>query len=450
MNLVATWIFIKFLNQLFGVKNCGWIIFYLLLITQFRPSYNDPTLSNFGMLQLFAITFFSSFIYLKKYLFENSKSAYIIHLLLFSINLLIYELSIFLAVIYLIYIYIISEYKGKRKNIAVVGGLCLFILYLASYYIITNTTLNRYSGIKLSLDPSAVLITWLLQSLGSFPLIYSFYLASIGKYIEVIWFIYFSLVILLSSSLLYLSKNTTIIPKSKKNIIGVFGICLYLFSAISIAFSSRYQTELVLGHSYTVVYMQNFGFAMILYSFLGRPFGWVRFFICLVFLVNFIVNCAVILKANKIDNAKLMLFRTLVIGEGVTNNYQSLIINERLFNFDSDFYKYTGSRYGVVNYSSAKDLISNVENNINNKIGVAIASSAIMGPNYAMIGEFEYECKCFRDGVLIVTNSYKLPALPNQFGIVDLSKMNDHFGNYFIGKINFPVYITIDMLTDFR
>lgn len=58
LNITAFLIFMKWVDEFFNLPNKLWLILLLLASTQFRLTYNDPIVSNFGMLQTLAILFF--------------------------------------------------------------------------------------------------------------------------------------------------------------------------------------------------------------------------------------------------------------------------------------------------------------------------------------------------------------------------------------------------------
>lgn len=387
LNLVAIYVFMLWVRQLFKVDGSLWLVLSLLVATQFRITYSDPIISYFGMMQIFSIAFFGALFFLEKYMVTSREKYFFMWVIFFLVQLLMYELAIFLVPLTIIAIG--TNYKKKFPQ--VLRCLVTLTLALAIYFAIVlylrHHSTESYSGTRISLDFWPILRTTLFEAMGSMPLSYGAYLASVklgmsalniwGSYL--VWLIFFIALITLKVNCL------TKVFLSRK---FLYGICIWFLSSVSIAFSGRYQQEILPGLTYLVVYLQNFGFALCLFSIINWHSRISKTIIIGTVLATFGMNLLIINEGLKIDGAKRIVVEAL-LSKDLLDNYRfdQSIFNEKILQEEEFFEKNINKNLGTPIYVKLSE-IKNLNIRADLNTGIILASTQSYSSAFMLVGKY--------------------------------------------------------------
>ena len=326
-------------NRLLGFEtSLTWLVVLFISLTQLRVSYNDAIVSYHGLLQVTSIVFFSSAIFLEKYLNETEPNIkYIVFFfVLLCIGLMTYELFYFLVPIYLYAIY--RHIKQRHfAYLRLIVTICVVVgFYVALNMLIRQNSASQYIGTKFDFNMIGMLRAWILQIIGSLPLSYGAHLATrVGINSFFVWFS-FAIFSAILCVLLFLPSGKHEPNKNHRNRPVLFaGLLLWTGSAFSIALSARYQNELMLGLAYLPVYLQVFGLIMILQTVVDNRKSVIRSGVALLAVMTFMMNTAILYEAAKIEGASRLTF-ALLRNEDVATIYHSDLVvhNEMVFYTD--------------------------------------------------------------------------------------------------------------------
>ena len=416
LNILVFFTFLKWVDEFFGLPNKLWLILLLLGSTQFRLTYNDPIVANAGMLQILAFLFFSGLIYLNRYFISKKIAPLFLWTTLTIFQLMTYELAFFLLLVP-VYLIIKNIIKNKKKAlIALTFLLCISVSYVLIYVFNSEKTLGSYTGTSINFNIINIFSTFVIEALGSMPLSYGAYLASSWLKIPV-WIAWggyalFLIIFLVSIVAPYGELKQSFI-KNRDSI--TFGMLLWFSSAVSIAFSSRYQSELTLGLAYAVVYIQNFGFALAIFPLVNLKTFISKFCILFVVVLVFIMNCLIIYQGIKVDGSKLMMLK-IISNKEIVDNYKFdyTVLNEKIFQSDEFHNKIFQDNFGRAIFVSTKNAFKG-DFPINANIGIVFAELENYRSAYAIIGRFNASTSYVEDGTLLSPSLNRTKELAKQY-----------------------------------
>ena len=233
--------------------------------------------------------------------------------------------------------------------------------------------------------------TTIIEAFGSFPLSYAGYVATQKLEFNglIIWGLYFLFMAVMTIVITNRKKLT--VDQSTDTRLMTYGTLIWVCSALSIAFSERYQKELMLGLTYMVSYMQNFGYTMVAYS-ITRKYEFRNILIGLCVL-TFILNALVLNETAKIDGSKRLAMEVLTnnnINKEI--NFRYLILNEKIMQEENEFIKYIGNGVGKIIYIKISELDKKkLEIKDNENVGIAIVQTERYGKTSMIVGRYKME-----------------------------------------------------------
>lgn len=356
---------------------------------------------------------------------------------------MVYELAFFMLSVsaYLIFQ---NRVKNKRKSkIASIFLFLIIIAYLFVYLTFSQKTLGHYTGTTISLNFINIFLACIIEAFGSFPLSYGAYLAS-SKLNFSTWLVWggYTFFLVMLFVLVTSPQNTLkqLFIKHKNAII--YGILIWFSAAVSISFSSRYQDELTPGLSYAVVYMQNFGFAILVFPFINLKYFIPRLSIIVVVILTFIMNSLIIYEDIKVDGAKLVMFKTISNKEIVDKyKFDYTIFNEKIFQSDDIYNKHYRMNFGNPLFLKMVD-ISKGNLPFDANIGMVLASVDVYKKSYSIIGRFNRLSFCLEDGALMTLSFSRSQELAKLFasGPIITYRLNGEvlYGFHIKGPILIP------------
>jgi len=451
LNVLAFWLYSKWFDEFFGLTNKLWLILLLLASTQFRITYNDPILSNAGMLQFLAILFFSSLICLNKYFVGKKIVPLLFWIILTLVQLMTYELAFFNLSVsaYLIFK---NRFKNREKAlIALTFLICISVLYVLIYILTSEKTLGNYGGTSVNFNIKNIFSTFIIEAFGSTPLSYGGYLASswlkIPSWIVWVGYALFLIIFLVSTVAPYgVLKQLSI--KNRESII--YGMLIWFSSSISIAFSSRYQSELTPGLAYAVIYIQNFGFALTIFSLVNLENFFSRFCIIIVVFLVFIMNSLLIYQGIKVDGSKLMMLK-IISNKEIVGKYKFsyTVFNEKIFESDEFHNKIFSQNFGRAIFVGAKNISQEILP-INANIGIALAELENYRVAYAIIGRFNASSRCVEDGTLLSSSLIRANELAKQYAsgpVITYSQDGEFLYGFHMSR---PILVPDELVGSFR
>jgi hypothetical protein len=388
LNIFAYRSFGRWINEFFNINLDDKALLIFLTTMQFRVSYSDPIVSYFGLMQVFAIAQFEGMIFLKKYFVDGNVIHKIKWMMLLTSQLLLYELTLFMAPITFFYLYVNRRLNIKRYQSACASALMLIIIYLVMYVYIKLENNKDYTGTKISLKIGKIAGTTIIEALGSLPLSYAGYVATQKLEFNglIIWGLYF---FFMSSMTLVIMKWSRMkVVQTNDSRLVLYGVLIWGCSAFSIAFSERYQKELTLGLTYLVSYMQNFGYVMVVYC-ITRKYEIRKLLIGLCAL-TFILNAMVLNETAKIDGAKRIAMEVLT-NKNINKEikFETLILNEKIMQDENEFGKNIGDGVKEIIYIKLSELDKKKSEVQNKNVGIVIVQKERFGKASMIVGEYE-------------------------------------------------------------
>ena len=295
-------IFRKVLRE-FGVSLAGARMGMLLipLMLQTR-AYQDPVSGFYSLMQVLTAEMLLCAVFLNRWMKDGKGKNLGLSLLFFGMGLMTYEVCFpfLLMICALIWFHRGSFQRAVRDSLPFVGltVLMLAAVFLVRRLFVTNTT---YAGVAFSLDPQRILRAFLTQLCAGLPL--SFYsagyqasvlgnaypAATIMNYdfssflrnvslADVVLMLGFIVLIVKSSKCKIQSSNGPHVDSSDAAVqtahqncaraasasLLILALSFAILPTITVAFSERYQGQLMPGLGYLPVYMQYYGVAMLL------------------------------------------------------------------------------------------------------------------------------------------------------------------------------------------
>ena len=163
------------------------------------------------------------------------------------------------------YLYVNRRLSYGRYLSACLSGVMIVVIYLMAYTSLKIRNDLNYSGTSISLSIEKIINTTIIEALGSLPLTYAGYIASQKLEMNgvLVWGIY--IVVMAVIAIVILKGGKLNKDKLADYQLLKYGALICVCSASSISLSERYQKELSLGLTYMVSYVQNFGYAMVVY-----------------------------------------------------------------------------------------------------------------------------------------------------------------------------------------
>ncbi|MBA2652458.1 MAG: hypothetical protein H0U73_09370 [Tatlockia sp.] len=248
-------------------RSIGCFVLILISLFQIRPCY-DPIASYAVLFKLLAFAITISLILLVKWQQTGRTSYLAISNLIILISLFCYELNILYYPIAVVTI-LTAPYAKRLKNLLIT--ILPLVLYITCVCLIRSYNTNLYPGTTFG-SLRGMPITYLKQLVGSFP--GSFYLmyghndyhfsvlikALISS--KIAWLIA-ALSLLCSYFIVGFQTNEKSHPEVSKGLIAT-ALVFVVLTPFLIAFSLKYQLELMWGLPYLPVYYQYFGLALLL------------------------------------------------------------------------------------------------------------------------------------------------------------------------------------------
>jgi len=391
LNILAYRSFARWIKQYFKIKIDDQLLLIYLTTIQFRVSYSDPIVSYFGLMQIFAIVQFEGLIFLKEYIEEGKLINRIKWMILLTVQLMLYELTLFMAPITFCYLYVNRKSNMRRCHLASLSALLMIIVYLLMYFYVKINNNVKYTGTSVNLAIEEIVGTTIIEAFGSFPLSYAGYVATQKLEFNglLIWGLYF--LFMAGMTIVIINREKLTVDQSTDTRLMTYGTLIWVCSAFSIAFSERYQKELMLGLTYMVSYMQNFGYVMVAYC-ITRKYEFRNILIGLCVL-TFILNALMLNETAKIDGAKRLAMEVLTnknINKEI--NFRALILNEKIMQEENEFIKYLGNGVGEIIYIKISELDKKkLEIKDNENVGIAIVQSERYGKTSMIVGRYKME-----------------------------------------------------------
>jgi len=244
-----------------------------LLLFQFRV-YHDPILAYHGLLQFVTSCLLAAILFQIKAL-ETRKFRYILFSSLFYLTaLLTYEISYGFVLL----IFIISL-KKKHYPYAIPHIILTIVLLACTLGLRSLNHGAGYSGTNFSINVD-VIKTFFIQMKGAIPLDYLCNLTLkertlftiLHNYVD-IWDILFTIVYAITIFFLISTREETHMQSSSLLLIGV---AFWIVPAGILAFSERYQQELISGLAHLSVYTEYIGASMCLVFMIGVIFSRIK------------------------------------------------------------------------------------------------------------------------------------------------------------------------------
>lgn len=299
-----------------GSRSFGQFTMLLIpLLIQLR-AYQDPVSGFYGLMQVLLITILLMAYFFMRYLRSGQKRNLILSLLAYMVGCMIYEVVFpFGLLIPLLCLAEGVSLKGSVRETLPFLLICMILLGAILILRMNLPTAEVYEGVRFEWQLSAILRTYGIQLLAALPLSYytfthqlsameqvaltdGFFHQSSGEIIRGIEAADFLLMLPLIFSAVFILRRWRAEIRtgynSRLRSALVLGLCLFLLPAVTIAFSTRYQGQLVPGLGYLPVFISLFGVAVLLalpVGFLLRqrkaaPQGFLLALIAVVFLVT--------------------------------------------------------------------------------------------------------------------------------------------------------------------
>ena len=229
---------------------------------QFRLDH-DPILGYIFLMQIIFLLTILNLIFLLYYIQFRKIYYLVLSFWFFALCIITYEVTIpFLLLITLIIYYYTNDTYTRLKLITPFFTLSLvgisIPILLGLYYKVPSVGYTQ--SYVLSPNILVAFSTMVKQIVAAFPLSYFIFDPNkiFGDYTQLKFgsvFVFFVVLILY----IYLLEDLKPIPSR----IGIVGLFLLVLPSVVISLSSKYQTEVVLGHGYIPVYISYFGLSTI-------------------------------------------------------------------------------------------------------------------------------------------------------------------------------------------
>jgi hypothetical protein len=449
LNILAYISFGRWIKSYFNIKVDGLVLMLFLTTIQFRVTYSDPVVSYFGVMQILAIAQFEGLIFLKEYIERGNNLNKKKWIILLIIQLLLYEMTLFLLPLAAYYLYLNRKLNHRRCILACTEGITLVGIYLAIYIYIKKINEISYSGTSLSLDMEKIIGTTIIEAFGSLPLSYAGYIFAQKLYYNgiLVWGIYG---ILLAVLVIAIISREKLKGRESGNLRFLqYGALIWMSSALSIAFSERYQKEMSLGLTYIVSYMQNYGYIMVVYYFLHRFEA--KKIIIGICALTFMFNILMLNEVDKIDGSKRIAMEVLTDANINKNfNYTTLILNENIMQEEDKFKKNVGHQIEEIFYIKVNELDGKRIDIKHDKVGIAIAQKERYGKTTLIVGGYDWGENKIYEANIYTKNLIVAEEAKDKYHGVIRTKQSDVNGDIFIVSIRDHVKIDENIKGKFR
>ena len=388
LNIGAIYTFSLWARRTLGENRVVWLVLALLIATQFRITYSDPIVSYFGMTQIFSMAFFGGLLMLEQY-FATARGKYLIlWFMLVAVQLLIYELAVFLIPVTLFALYEHRKVHLPQVLRCLTGLTILLVTYLLMYYYIKQSVIIEYSGTKVSVDAGAIIRTTIYEAFGSMPLSYGAYLASEKLKFPALY-IWGPYLLVLATFIYILTRNVDFTRNGFAFRKFSYGLIIWFCAAASISLSGRYQEEILPGLTYLVSYLQNFGFALCLLSITNWDSKLTKVTIVAAVAATFVMNLMVLNEGLKVDGSKRITLQAVISNDLLESyHFDQCIFNEKLLQNENFFAAQINQNLGVPIYAKLSEIPElKLEGT---STGMVLASSQPYASSYVLIGKYNH------------------------------------------------------------
>lgn len=322
-----------YLFKLIKTKTSDGLIFvslFLPLLFQIR-AYHDPFIVYFGGFQTFFSYFLLSAIFFVNYLQKNKISFAIWSLVFFWLSANSHEANImFWPCMVIIFWLVTKKFWTKKAWPLIANAIICICAYFAAPILQFILRIPQqkfvYNGTAINFDPIKIIATWITQIMAALPL--NSFFGRTGQeamsyyphlFIDNLPVLFLSLVTF--GLIFYLCYKYLLPPKKEKidwqqtGLLSLLGLSLWIFPALPVAMSEKYQFDLVTlfglrsGYGYLMVYYQYFGVAILAglaVYLIFNQFKWKKTFLTLltilcatIFYLTYCSNLASVKQVNK-------------------------------------------------------------------------------------------------------------------------------------------------------
>jgi hypothetical protein len=270
-NLLAV---LSFTQMLRSFELDGWIPLVLILFcasAQFFVRYHDPFTSLHAMYPLLAVFIFSSISYFAQYL-KNGKATILAGSVLMTVLATLQSEIGFVLYPVLMVLLSNDDRPISFKSKAFLPFIILLALNATLFLFLRRDSSHMYSGVQTNLDPAKMFDVAYFQLVSAIPMTGYAYMSNIGgffarEFSKTYPFLILSIIVVIS---IIKSSNPDQYKKldtlRRRDILGV-GLILLVLPACILMMSKKYQGELDYGRGYLPVYIQDFGFVLLMLAF---------------------------------------------------------------------------------------------------------------------------------------------------------------------------------------
>jgi hypothetical protein len=277
---------IALFGYLIKVLTKDFILALLLMLVipvffQFRI-YHDPLLSFYGHQQFIFTYLILSIIFLLRYLAGKPRYNLFLSVFLYTVMLYSYEIAFPLILIYILIILDHHQWRAigssLKKAMPFVATLVVALAAnLIIRYFLKDADSTGYGGITANLKLHLIVKTFLVQAVASYPMSYfagdpsHLFKHDVRSIVQQVQRI--DILVLVIFSLLLYPLLRRVELKQNRRLLLVIGACLWIFPALMISLSSKYQQEFAWSGKYGLghvpVYLQYYGTLMVFVGFLS-------------------------------------------------------------------------------------------------------------------------------------------------------------------------------------
>ncbi|MGC8602559.1 MAG: hypothetical protein ACP5VS_02585 [Desulfomonilaceae bacterium] len=283
--LVNIALFAYFVRLVTSSTSLGLMAFALPpLFVQFR-CYHDPIMSYYFLMQIEFLLILMSLIFLTFYLRRSKMFFLTLSLAAWICCLLVYEAFYAFWIMHAAVAYLHFGRGSLRKIVkTTLPFFVLAVLNMLITLFIRFEFVPRYEGINLNFSIQAWFWAFLKQAFAAFPLSYFFSTGSFSHWTEVAG-AYFATDLIVASVAwaifwCFASDNfwTVYNPRRKESwkALVLLGLGFWLFPALLVTLSAKYQQQLKWGLGYLPVYVSSFGLMMLTLAFISTIYEAIR------------------------------------------------------------------------------------------------------------------------------------------------------------------------------
>jgi hypothetical protein len=270
-NLLAVFSFTQMLRS-FGLS--GWIPLALVFFcasAQFFVRYHDPFTSLHAMYPLLAVFIFWAIICFAQYLKKGETTMLACSVLMTVLATLQSEIGFVLyAVLLVLLINDVRPISFKLK--AFLPFIILLAINAVMFLFLRRGNSHMYNGVQTNLDPAKMFNVAYFQLISAVPLTGYAYMSNIGRFFaqefsKTYPFLILSIIIIIGIIKYSDADRYKKLDTLKRRNIVMIGFILLVLPACILMMSKKYQGELDYGRGYLPVYIQDFGFVLLMLAF---------------------------------------------------------------------------------------------------------------------------------------------------------------------------------------